>query len=165
MATIKEVKTIIENSTIDLNEIVKRNCWNVLSDNYKYFLHEISNERGNVVKKKKLKLIKEVSEDLSKIYFDIYDLNFHIYASKKDETIIVIKYFLKKFLEEEFFEEVKNNKSMIHSKLNIPFYRKHQNQKFDVNWELGGLRYQWNSFFSKLLFKLRYINRETFIKE
>lgn len=36
---------------------------------------------------------------------------------------------------------------MLHCKISIPPYvKKDKIKKFDINWELGGLRYKWNMF-------------------
>ena len=39
-----------------------------------------------------------------------------------------------------------------------PTFLENENEKYDVNWELGGMRYKWNLFLSKLKFKWKYRN-------
>jgi hypothetical protein len=43
---------------------------------------------------------------------------------------------------------------MLHCKVGLPHYRKNDNEKFDVNWELGGIRHEWNIFLGKIRFKI-----------
>ena len=78
----------------------------------------------------------------------------YIYKSKKESTIIEIQYYPKSLLESEFYETVKNNNPMLHCKVGIPNYRKNDREKFDVNWELGGIRHEWNIFLGKIRFKI-----------
>ncbi len=90
----------------------------------------------------------------------MYDINLYIYKSKKESTIIEIQYYLKSSLESDFYKTVKNNESMLHSKIKLPNYRKNDTYKFDINWELGGIRHEWNSFIAKIQFKIWKYKRE-----
>lgn len=43
---------------------------------------------------------------------------------------------------------------MLHCKVGLPNYRRNDTDKFDINWELGGIRHEWNSFLGKVRFKI-----------
>ncbi|WP_344929969.1 hypothetical protein [Aquimarina addita] len=42
---------------------------------------------------------------------------------------------------------------MLHLKIGIPPYVNDRTEKYDVNWESGGIRYELNSFWYQLKFK------------
>lgn len=76
----------------------------------------------------------------------MYDLNFYVYKAGKNETIIEIRYYPNPSLDSAFLEKVKDNEPMMHCKVPIPPYAEGKTKKFDVNWEQGGIRYEWNMF-------------------
>ena len=43
---------------------------------------------------------------------------------------------------------------MLHMKIGIPIYVNNKTEKYDVNWELGGIRYKWNNFLGQIRFKI-----------
>ncbi|MVO08107.1 hypothetical protein GOQ30_02880 [Flavobacterium sp. TP390] len=150
-------------------------CWNTLSKNCYYILSEIDETIGKILfEKNKIrkkvnevktpKHLEEITQDLALLYTNLYDINFYIYKATKDKTIIEIKYFLKTSHTKDFYETIKNNDSMWHCKVAIPPYLSSigkpikEKKKFDVNWQLGGIRYEWNLFlyrFKYYLYKTR----------
>jgi len=38
---------------------------------------------------------------------------------------------------------------MFHCKVAIPPYQKNKSEKYDVNWELGGVRHEWKMFWAR----------------
>ena len=86
-------------------------------------------------------------KELMLLYDDLYDVNLYIYKALKDKTIIDIRYFLKSSLDKDYLEKVKDKKPMLHCKIVQPPYIHYKSkEKFDVNWDLGGMRYYWNLF-------------------
>lgn len=152
-------KIDIEGLTKKLIELSKRLCWNDLSNSCTNILSEITNTEKNFnenrigrkrtnAKNKPLGL-KQVSKELEKLYSNLYDVNLYVYRATKAKTIIEIQYFLKSSLEKDYFEKIKDNSPMFHCKVSTPIYLKTKDKKFDVNWELGGLRFKWNMFWYK----------------
>ena len=153
--------------------MAEKSCWNTISENTSYIISEIKNdqlnfaekriERKKINDKKNPKSLEKIASELKVIYENLYDINLHLYKSKKNESIIEIQYFPKSAHEPDFYETVKNNEPMLHSKIGIPNYRKNETDKFDVNWELGGIRHEWNNFLGKIryyIWKNKYNRKE-----
>ncbi len=136
--------------------LVEKSCWNKLNNSYSFILSKIINiggdfnekrEKRNELNKLKKPLdIRQASLKLEKLYPDLYDVSFFVYKATKKDTTIEIQYFLKSSLDKEYFEKIKNNEPILNCKVSIPFYLTNKNDKFDVNWELGGLRHKWKIF-------------------
>ena len=158
----------LKEATSTLLEMAKNSCWNKISNNTSYIISEKVNieqnsfqkriERKKANNKKKTKSLEQITAKLKDIYENLYDINLCIYKSQKENTIIEIQYYLKSSHESEFYETVKNNNPMLHAKIGIPPYVNNKTEKYDVNWELGGMRYKWNLFFNRLKFKWKYRN-------
>uniref|UniRef100_UPI0026304F0A hypothetical protein n=1 Tax=uncultured Algibacter sp. TaxID=298659 RepID=UPI0026304F0A len=160
----------LKEATSTLLEMAKNSCWNKISDNTSYIISEIINdernffdkriERKKVNDKKKTKSLEQITAELKDIYVNLYDINLYVYKSEKESTIIEIQYYPKSSLESDFYETVKNNEPMLHCKIvQPPYIAKPPNsvekeRKFDVNWELGGIRYEWNKFLGIIRFKI-----------
>jgi len=147
----------IKEATDKLLQIARDLCWNKISDKCSYVLSEIRNtEPDNFFELRKLrklenkkkipKTLRQITSDLKSLNSNFYDVNFYIYKSMREQTIIEIQYFLKSSLEKEFFEKVKDNDPMLHCKVPTPPYSNGKEEKFDINWELGGLRHKWKMF-------------------
>ena len=150
--------------------MARNSCWNKISDNTSYIISEIiENDGMNLFErlpkrkkendKKTAKTLKEITTDLKEIYEDLYDINYHIYRSEKDNTIIEIRYYPKSSLESEFYETIKDNEPMSHMKIGIPPYVNNKTEKYDVNWELCGIRYKLNLLWWRMKFNWKYRNR------
>ncbi|MCR4030441.1 MULTISPECIES: hypothetical protein [Flavobacterium] len=155
----------IKNLTNQLLELVSLKCRNDVSNNLVFILSNISetdiagenalvdrHNRNIVNKKKTPKSFNEAVSDLSKIYDSVYDINLHVYKAEKNRTILDIRYFLKSELDTEYLKTVIDNPPMLHCKIALPPYLK-ENSKFDVNWELGGIRHHWNLFWYRRKFR------------
>lgn len=155
----------IQNLTTSLLEIVNIYCWNTISKNVVFILSNISetekkgenafgrrHDRNILNKKKTPKNFSEAIAELKEIYHSIYDINLYVYKAEKHRTILDIQYFLKTELDPDILSVVTNNPAMLHCKITNPPYLK-ENSKFDVNWELGGIRHNWNMFWWKREFK------------
>lgn len=170
----------MENNTLELNlkkatssllEMARNSCWNKISGNTLFIISEIKNDGQNFFVLRKIrkkandkktpKSLEIVAAELNTFYKNLYDINLYIYKSKKKSTIIEIQYYPKSRLDIDFYETIKDLDPMIHSKIGIPPYAFHKIKKYDVNWELGGIRYQWNFFLYSLKFKIKYRNRIT----
>lgn len=156
----KNIEVEIENQTIKLLDLVNIKCWNDISKNLMFILSNISEVQGenffiqrinrnNLNKKKIPKSFNEIIISLKEIYNLIYDINLYVYKSEKHRTIIEIRYFLKSELSADYLKTIVNNPPMLHCKIAIPPYLNNKKSKFDVNWELGGIRYNWNMFWWK----------------
>ncbi|WP_425077897.1 hypothetical protein [Psychroserpens sp. S379A] len=160
----------LKEASSTLLEMARSSCWNKISDNTSYIISEITNdnrsildkriERKKVNEKKKNKSLEQITAELKDIYENLYDINLYIYKSKKKSTIIEIQYYPKSSLELDFYETVKRNEPMLHCKIPRPFYvtespnSNKTEPKFDVNWELGGSRHEWNKFIGKLKYHI-----------
>ncbi|MCD9855300.1 hypothetical protein LUD75_11310 [Epilithonimonas sp. JDS] len=162
MAEIKEKD--IADFVVKLIEIVNQNCWNTISQNLVFIISDIKEvsginffvervNRNKFIKDKKENNLTETVNYLNKFSDNIYDLNLYIYKAEKDKTIIEIRYFLKSDLDPDYLKNVIDNKPMLHSKVTKPPYIKNNKDKFDINWELGGIRHQWKM----LLWKMKII--------
>ncbi|KAA1240774.1 hypothetical protein [Aquimarina sp. RZ0] len=154
----------LKEATSTLLEMARNSCWNKISDNTSYIISEIKNDKQNRTERKKIndkkkpKSLEKITAELKVFYEDLYDINLYIYKSEKENTIIEIQYYPKSLLESDYYETVKSNQPMLHSKIGLPNYRKNDTDKFDINWELGGIRHEWNSFLAKIQFKIWNIN-------
>ncbi len=158
----------LKEATSTLLEMARNSCWNKISDNTSYIISEIVNDERNFFDKriarkksndkKKVKSLEQITTELNDIYENLYDINLYIFKSKKASTIIEIQYYPKSSLESEFYETIKNNEPMLHMKIGIPPYA-NKTEKYDVNWELGGIRHEWKSFWNRLYFKWKYRDR------
>jgi len=156
-------KIDIQDLSDKLIELAQNSCWNDFSKSYAYIFSEIVNDdKDFVVKriwrkksnaKKRLLSLDQAREEIDKLYYNLYDVNFYVYKATKSRTIIEVQYYSKSSLDKEYYEKVKDNVPMLHCKVPAPFYLKNENDKFDVNWELLGLRYKWNAFLHR--FRIR----------
>jgi hypothetical protein len=141
-----------------LLEMARKECWNKIVDNCTFILSETKCERNALEsrieskkdnEKKNLKSFDEMIRELNSIYSNLYDVNLYIYKARKNNTIIEVQYFLKSSLMEQHIETLKNDPPMLHCKVSIPQYAWitfEEKRKFDINWELGGIRHEWNMF-------------------
>mgnify|MGYP003631380885 CR=1 FL=1 len=171
-----ELENKIQDATSSLIDMASDICWNKISRNCEYIISEIDEsigknffERAKIRKKvndkKPPKTLSGIVAELTTIYENLYDINLYIYKSLPNKTIIEIRYFLKTSHTAEFYPTIINNEPMLHCKVARPFYATESpnsnktERKFDVNWELGGIRHEWNLFWSRLRFKWKYRNR------
>lgn len=158
-------KIDIQDLSDKLIELARNSCWNDFSNSYAYIISEIVKddkdffekriERKKRNSKKRLLSIEQAREELDTIYQNLYDVNFFVFKAIKSKTIIEIQYYPKSSLAKDYYEKVKDNEPMLHCKVSTPFYLKREGDKFDVNWELLGLRYNWNVFLHRLRIKKR----------
>jgi hypothetical protein len=150
------VEKQISDSINNLKKLVEIYCWNQLSLNYSFILSDSNDfKRKNFLKLRKSKIkinnqkvpqnLSEVTEILKAKYYDLYDVVFYIFKAKNFETIIEIEYYRKSNFDAEYFEKIKTNPPMFHSKIPMPRYGKN-GKKIDINWHFGGLRHQFNTF-------------------
>ncbi len=168
-------KTELENkifeATFKLIDMATEICWNKISRSCEYIISEIDEntaknyfERAKIRKKvnakKSPKPLKGIAVELTSIYENLYDLNLHIYKSLPNKTLIEIRYFLKTSHIAEFYPIIITNAPMLHCKVARPSYAAKSpnsdklNKKFDVNWELGGIRHELNKFLGKLTYQI-----------
>ncbi|PKP20337.1 MAG: hypothetical protein CVU05_09380 [Bacteroidetes bacterium HGW-Bacteroidetes-21] len=150
----------IKDLTHKLIEMARDFSINKISDNCLYILSQINNDGSNNLneirkariqsnEKKTPKRLNEITSDLFSIYSDLYDINLYVYKAKSNLTLIEIQYFRKSNLSQEYQIKVMNNKPMTHCKINIPYYAETNKEKFDINWEFGGLKHDWKMFWWK----------------
>lgn len=163
----ENLKETIETCIVNLQRLTKINCWNKISSNFVFIVSDFNEfERPNFFEQRKVRnkvnksktilSLDSVIEILDKEYQDLYDVNFYIFKATKKETVIEIQYYRKSNLDADYFEIAKNEKPMFHAKISKPYYVKNNN-KFDVNWELGGVRYFWNHFIAQIKFRINII--------
>ena len=154
--TIDTLDKDLKSLTGNLLEMARYWTWNNISNDCKYILTEIINSDKNLFEQRKLrkrlndlKIPKDLDlivPDLKAIFENIYDLNLYVYKAKAEQTIIEIQYYPKSSLDKDYFEKVKDNKPMLHCKIDIPPYADDNKTKFDINWIHGGLRHEWKMF-------------------
>lgn len=160
----ENLKENIESCITNLLGLVKINCWNKISSNYVFIVSDLNDfERSNFFQQRKARnkvnkskitiSLNSAIEILYQEYQDLYDVNLYIFEAGKKETIIEIRYYRKSNLEPDYLKLVKDNEPMYHSKILKPYYVKDSN-KFDVNWEHGGLRYFWNHFLTQIKYRI-----------
>ncbi|MFT5618219.1 MAG: hypothetical protein ACI85I_001450 [Arenicella sp.] len=152
-----------------LLKMVRGTCWNQISDNCEFIISEIKNHEDgqdfDKVKKqflksnlqKKPKKLNDILPELMLGYDNFHDVDLEILQAKRHKTIINIKYYSKLSINEEFRESMKNENTMLHCHITIPPYASSfsdsTHKKFDVNWHLGGWRYEWNMWLWKMKFR------------
>lgn len=166
----------LEAATFSLLEMAREECWNKISNNCIYYLSKESEysyditsldlRRRSVYKNKTLLPLEVIAQSLEEIYIDLYDVNLYIFKAEKKQTIIEIRCdFKHKFdpnniAEKEYYEFIKCDPPMLHCKIAIPPYAKKdyesENEKYDVNWTLGGWRHHWKLFWWRRRMKSRY---------
>ncbi|MBP2617726.1 hypothetical protein [Chryseobacterium jejuense] len=160
----ENLKEKIETCIVNLQRLTKINCWNKISPNYVFIVSDFNEfdganffeqrkARNKVNKSKTPLLLDSVIEILDREYSDLYDVTLYIFKANKKETIIEIQYYRKSNLESDYLKIVKDEKPMFHSKISLPSYFL-EGRKFDVNWELGGIRHSWNYFLSQIKYRI-----------
>lgn len=145
----------LRDATSSLLNMAREQCYNPISDNCLYILNEIpaipapdfsaERKRRNRINKRKPPVpLAELIPELENLYDNLHDVNLYIYKTNSRLTVVDIRYYLKTSLDEEHRENVKKS-PMLHCKVSIPPYAKDQ-AKFDIHWELGGLRHRWRLF-------------------
>lgn len=178
-----ELEKKISDATSSLVDMATDICWNKISRNCEYIMSEIDEsigknffERAKIRKKvndkKSPKSLKVIVAELTAIYENLYDINLYVYKSLPNKTIIEIRYFLKTSHTAEFYPTIINNEPMLHCKVARPFYitkspnSKEPEIKFDVNWELGGIRHELNKLLVKTRYRIwKYKNKQKLYRE
>jgi len=156
----------LDKATSKLLEMARDSCWNKISGNCEFILSEIDKDaEQNFFEERKLRRIqnldkiptslKQAVNELTDIYSNLYDVNLFIFHSMKDKTIVDIRYFLKSTLDVDYQHKIKGNEPMLHCKIGIPPYQINKNDKYDVNWELGGIKNKWKMFLWRIKHKLK----------
>jgi hypothetical protein len=161
----EDIKGNILKMTKSLLEMARNSCWNTISDDCLYILSsncdefdlnfiELRKYKKQINDKKLPRKLEDILPELALIYKDIYEIDLYVFHARKNDTIIEIEYILKLPIQDEN-NYLNSNLPQLHCKLAIPFYLNKSNDKFDINWELGGWRHQWFLFWHKI--KLRTI--------
>ncbi|MDQ8140564.1 hypothetical protein [Chryseobacterium sp. CFS15] len=135
----------IKITTDHLLELVKKNCWNIITNRYQYILtdvnsleyinlHELRKIKQKTNSKKTPQNLNSIVETLAEFNDDLYDVVLYVFKAKNNKTIIEIEYLKKSDLDLEYYQKIKDNLTMFHAKIIMP---PHQNQlvKFDANWQ------------------------------
>lgn len=135
----------IKITTDHLLELVKKNCWNIITNRYQYILtdvnsleyinlHELRKIKQKTNSKKTPQNLNFIVETLAEFNDDLYDVVLYVFKAKNYKTIIEIEYLKKSDLDPEYYQKIKDNPTMLHAKIIMP---PNQNQmvKFDVNWQ------------------------------
>jgi hypothetical protein len=157
----------LTNATESLLTLARSSSYNKISSNCLYILSEIPKGIMDSESQRKLKAIQnrqkqpvelaKLIPDLELLYPNLHDINLLIYRAESNLTIVDIRYFARKSLEEDYRKLVEDNPPFLVSKVAFPPYHD-EGQKIDINWETGNLRHQWNMFI--LRFKVRKLTRE-----
>ncbi|BAP31284.1 uncharacterized protein CHSO_2247 [Chryseobacterium sp. StRB126] len=156
----ENLKENIKICIVNLQRLAIISYWNKISSNFVFIVSDFNeSERSNFFEQRKVRnkvnkskitlSLDSAIEILDREYQDLYDVNLYIFKADKKETIIEIQYYRKSNLEPDYLKMVKDNEPMYHSKISKPYYTKESN-KFDVNWESGGIRYFGNYFLAQI---------------
>ncbi|WP_250254325.1 hypothetical protein [Chryseobacterium sp. Marseille-Q3244] len=160
----ENLKEKIETCIVNLQRLATMNCWNKISPNCVFIVSDFNEfERPdfftqrkvrNKINKSKTTLALDIAIDiLNKEYHDLYDVTLYIFKAGQKETVIEIQYYRKSNFKTNYFAMVKDNPPMFHSKISKPYYVRSDN-KFDVNWESGGLRHFFNHFIGQIKYRI-----------
>lgn len=136
----------IQKLSVKLIKLAENKCWNTISYNLTFIVSDFNEfgedfrerrrYRNEINKSKQPQTLEKAIEILKNEFDDLYDVNLYIFKALKKETIIEIQYYRKSNMEPDYFEKIKDNPPMLHSKVVLPSYAL-DGQKFDVNWESG----------------------------
>lgn len=151
----------VEVAVPKLLELARELTCNKISDNCKFILTEIKNNENKIQrqlnkKENDLKIpltLQEQMPALQHLYQDFYDINLQIYRTKKDLTIIDIRYYPKSSLEADYRAMVIDNELMLHCKVIMPPWVNDKRAKFDINWEHKEWLISWKLFLARLKLK------------
>lgn len=146
----------IQEAIPQLLNMARGMSWNKISDNCKFILTEIKDSNRNFNDQRRLAkkenerktplLLQQVMPLLKDRYKNLYDINLYIYKSRKNLTVIDIRYYQKSSLDKDYRQKVTDNPPMIHSKVAIPAWLLDENEKFDINWEHKLWLIRWKLF-------------------
>ncbi|MGD1846341.1 MAG: hypothetical protein ACFB10_13220 [Salibacteraceae bacterium] len=147
----------LKEATEQLLGMARDQSWNTISNNCLYLISEIKDSNGkNFFEQRKIrkrenrhkqpKTLQAVAYELSCIYKNLYDVNLCVFKSTSRQTVVEIQIYLKCSLSKVYLEKVKANDLSLHCKVAIPPYAIDETSKFDINWELGGLRHNWKMY-------------------
>lgn len=162
----------LEEATEKLLGIARDRSWNTISNNCLYIISEIKDSNGKnffeqrlirkkVNRNKKPKPLQLAISELESIYENLYDVNLHVFHSTLKQTVVEIQFYPKSSLDKDYVEKVKDNDPMLHCKVAIPPYSNDDKSKFDINWELGGLRHEWKMYWWRKRTKRELSKRKT----
>ena len=143
-----------------LINLVSQLCWNTISNTIKYIVSEIDptptigfselhRRQRRKLNSRAYQSIELLPPHLMDALEHAYDINLQILRTNKQSTIIDIRYFTKENAGYDEHPVIRTDLPMIHSKVCNPPYSRSSDAKFDVNWELGGLRHKWNMYWWK----------------
>jgi hypothetical protein len=153
------LQTEIEDLVPKLLNLAKELTGNDISSNCKFILSEIKNSLGNshvsrVLRikendKKKPLAFSEIMPKLLIIFDNLYDINLRIYKSRRNLTIIDIRYYTKFSLDPEYKQKVIENPPMLHCGVELPPWLTEKKEKFDINREHKQWLLNWKLFWAK----------------
>jgi len=153
----KDLEIAINQSLSDLLRLTGKFCDNKSSSHYKFILSDFQYNKGlnfHELRKFKNKNNKtKIPQDLTSIInflhkesADLYDVTLYVFYAGKKETIIEVEYFRKSSFDIGYYDKIKDISPSFHSKVAFPIYSKSEGDKFDVNWQHGGLIHFRKSF-------------------
>ena len=141
----------LESLENDINEMIpsllakaREVTWNKISENYKFILSEIKDDKSideqrkidiKANNKKIPKTLKELMPELRELYSNMYDINLHIYKATKNLTTIDFRYYPRTSLDQDYGIKILDYSPMLHCKILIPQFVSDKKEKFDINWE------------------------------
>lgn len=146
----------IEEAIPKLLDIARELSWNKISDNYKFILSEIKDNKENyhvqrvLIKKENDKKVpvtfSEIIGALQNLYDNLYDINLHIYKADKHLTVVDIRCYPKSSLDPFYRQKAINNPPTLHCKVAQPPWLTDKKGKFDINWEHKQWLIKWKLF-------------------
>jgi hypothetical protein len=146
----------ISDAVQSLLKLSRDSSFNNISDNCKFIISEIKYSDKNFFKQNKIrkadnrkktpKPLADIIVELEKLYPNLYDVNLYVYKAGKYSTLIEIQYFLFSSLDIDYQKIISTQETMLHCKVAIPVYASDNNEKFDINWQLGTINHKWKMF-------------------
>lgn len=151
---VQALQSRIEEMSAALLAMARKDCWNCFAEKCVYILStdkelqaynafSMRSLRKRLLDKRESVSATTAAEILAKQYSDLYDVNFYIFRAEEEQTVLEIRLDLISSFVGFTRDTTGDHIPMWHCKLGLPPYRK-AGVKFDVHWELGGWRYQWN---------------------
>lgn len=152
--TKETLKSEIQLAITALLEMAEETCTNTLSYNLTYLVSEIKSNHLNFAEERKIRIrennskrpisFNQAIDQLLNQYDNLYDISLSVHKAKKNQTIIDVRFYPLSSLDPEYREIARKRAPMLHCKIANPSY--HKGNKFDVNWEHGGLKHAWKLY-------------------
>lgn len=152
--TKETLRSEIQSAITALFKLAEETCTNSLSHNLCFLVSEIKPDYTRFKEERKIRIrennskttisFNEAISQLLDQYDNLYDINLYVHKAKRNQTIIDIRFYPLSSLDPEYRDIAKQRAPMLHCKIANPVYC--EGNKFDINWEHGGLKHAWRLY-------------------